>query len=202
MTQPGGLNLTMRIGQPHKPRGRKRAPQQPIGNPQSPQNMDEERRKRMSADMRKLCLRVAYDWLDRAKTGIIDSQKMQDIGDELEYLVRNGKTDESRDTQRFILAHGEETLHNIQQEEAKAHLAAQDIDVTTDDDTDKLESSGDDLKDFIVSDDHESSDEDHPSPKRRKKIKLEDEEQPEDEPDKHTDEEQLDEIGTDISTVD
>ena len=170
----------------------------------------DERRERMSLKVRALCLRVAYDYLDPNCTGVISPQTTRDIADEIDYLVRNGKDEAERDTQRFMVKHPNE-YNETKKEEEEALKRADDLDATEEEEEEEKQSSDSDsdLSDFIVSDSEEVKyEDDSPSQtqnkpkqitvkdKKHRHIPTDDEEEHEEEEEEH------EEKGTKLSDVD
>lgn len=154
--------FTTQIGVPQSKRRKRdstRQQQQPTWHSptlaaKSPKTIDA-RRTRMPVAVRKACLRLAYDVLDPQIEGVVSAQMLQDIGEELEYLVKIGKTEQERDTQRFIVEHGQEEYDSLESAEKRAHKGARDLDepTTEEEDYDDTES---DLEGFIVPSDEET----------------------------------------------
>ncbi len=133
------------------------------------------RRQRLTLPERKMLVKLAFDVLDTEHTGQIASQKLDDLALELKYLIRNFKTEEGRERERFMVTHGKDTLDEIEQEEKHAYQNS--IDIESDSDHEQDES---DLEGFIVSDTEVEFEPLQltyiPEPKKRtkKKITLED----------------------------
>ena len=139
-------------------------------------NATDERRARLPNAVRKLCLRLAYEALDPEQLENSTAQMCKDIAEELEHLIKNGQTEQDRDTQRFIVEHGQEHYDCINQSEQKALQNARDLDATSEDEEEEDE-SGSDLEGFIVASDVESEEEQQTRPRIR--IRVEDDEEQE-----------------------
>jgi hypothetical protein len=108
----------------------------------------EHRRQRLSAIERKVLLKLAFEALDPEYLGKITTAKLNDVRDELTYLIRFCPTEEQRERQRFMVTHGEHTLEDIEKDERKAYMQSIDLESASDNE----EQDDSDLADFIVSD--------------------------------------------------
>lgn len=177
MSQQPRLMFTTSIGKPaasRKRRNTQQQQQQPINTwgqtsltLPSAQASHDIRRQRMTHAIRKACIKIVYEMLDPNLEGKVQRQAIDDIAHELEYLAKDCGSNDTRETERFLVEHGEDTLNEINREERKAHQCAKDLNSTSEDDDDDESQSEDQEEDsclggFIVADDYLSSDEEPP----------------------------------------
>ena len=98
------------------------------------------RRKRIPSKLLIYCHKIAYNFLDSKMTGKMDAALMRDMCEELEYLVKHGKTCEEREEQRFLTTLGPDYVENLIENERKAEESAEDLSASDDDEQDQDES--------------------------------------------------------------
>jgi len=111
------------------------------------------RRGRLTLRERRALVNMAYGVLDVHGTAKINRRKLDDIAEELGYLIRSCSKLDDRERERFVVCMSDEALRDTEAEEREALLDSVDIQSSSDDDDDKDDnnnSENDDDVNFIA----------------------------------------------------
>ncbi len=121
----------------------------------------EQRRSRLTLRERRKLVNLAYEVLDPEHTGKILREKIDDIADEIAYLIRSCSSDEQeRERQRSLCSHGDEKIKALEEEERVAESHQESVDIHSDSNDDEApasqndeDSEDDDSTGFIATED-------------------------------------------------